>query len=146
MATVYFEDLSIDQAASFSKTITETDITLFAGICGDMNPVHVNADYSASARFGQRIAHGVLTASLVSTVIGMRLPGEGSIYLAQSTRFCAPVFIGDTVTASVTVTALDPVKKRVTLKTQCHVGDKLVLEGESQVLALSRGGDHARRD
>lgn len=138
MSTVFFEDLHIGQSASVSKTITETDIILFAGLSGDLNPVHINADYAATTQFGQRIAHGMLTASLISTIVGMKLPGEGAIYLSQSTRFRAPVFIGDTVTATATVTALDPVKKRVTLQTKCQVEDKLVLEGESLLIAASR--------
>ena len=138
MPTIFFEDLQIGQSASFSKTIAEADIVLFAGISGDLNPVHINAEYAATTQFGQRIAHGMLTASLISTVVGMQLPGEGAIYLSQSTRFRAPVLIGDTVTATATVIALDPAKKRVTLKTECHVKEKLVLNGESLLIAASR--------
>ncbi|GGY08173.1 MaoC family dehydratase [Paludibacterium paludis] len=138
MATVYFEDIKIGDVAEYGKTITEADVLLFSAVSGDNNPVHLNQVYAEQSAFKTRIAHGMLTASLISTVVGTRLPGEGTIYLSQSTRFKAPVQLGDTVVARATVVELIPEKKRVRFATQCTVGDKVVLEGESLVLAPSR--------
>ena len=134
-----FEELSVGQKASFAKTITEADILLFAAVSGDTNPVHINAEAAAASMFKERIAHGMLSASLISTVLGTRLPGPGTIYLAQNLKFRAPVTIGATVTATVEVTALDPAKKRATLSTICTVAGKPVIEGEATVMVPSRG-------
>lgn len=134
----FFEDLSLGQSASFGKTITEADILLFAGVSGDTNPVHINAEVAAASMFKERIAHGMLSASLISTVLGTRLPGAGTIYLGQNLKFRAPVKIGETVTATVTVTALDAAKKRVTLSTVCTVAGKPVIDGEATVMVPSR--------
>lgn len=134
-----FEDLALGQTASFSKTITEADILLFAAVSGDTNPVHIDAEAAAASMFKQRIAHGMLSASLISTVLGTRLPGPGTIYLAQNLKFRAPVTIGQTVTAKVEVTALDPAKKRATLSTTCTVAGKPVVEGEATVMLPARG-------
>jgi 3-hydroxybutyryl-CoA dehydratase len=136
---LFFEDLTVGQAASFAKTITEADILLFAGVSGDTNPVHINEEAAAATMFKGRIAHGMLSASLISTVLGTRLPGPGTIYLAQNLKFRAPVRIGQTVTATATVTALDPAKKRATLATVCTVEGKPVIEGEATVMVPSRG-------
>lgn len=136
--TVYFEEIKLGDSADFGKTLTEADILMFAAASGDNNPVHLNQEYAEQTPFKTRIAHGMLTASLISTILGTKLPGEGTIYLSQSARFKAPVKIGETVTARVTVTALDPAKKRVTMKTECFVAGKVVLEGESLVIAPSR--------
>lgn len=135
---LYFEDLSVGQSASFGKTITEADILMFAAVSGDTNPVHINAEFAAGTMFKERIAHGMLSAGLISTVLGTRLPGPGTIYLSQSLKFRAPVRIGDTVTATATVSALDAAKKRATLTTVCTVAGKPVLEGEALVLVPSR--------
>ncbi len=135
----FFEDLSVGQKASFAKTITEADILLFAAVSGDTNPVHINAEAAAASMFKKRIAHGMLSASLISTVLGTRLPGPGTIYLAQNLKFRAPVTIGSTVTATVEITALDPAKKRVTLSTICTVAGKPVIEGDATVLVPARG-------
>ncbi|AVY93419.1 MULTISPECIES: MaoC family dehydratase [Microvirgula] len=137
--TLYFEDLEIGQYAEFGKTITDADVLMFAAVSGDTNPMHLNAEYAEATPFKSRIAHGMLTASFVSTILGTRLPGEGTIFLSNSCKFKAPVRIGDTVNTRCTVTTLDPVKKRVTLKTECRVKDTVVLEGESLVIAPSRG-------
>lgn len=134
-----FEDLSVGQTARFAKTITEADILMFAAVSGDTNPVHIDAEHAAGTMFKQRIAHGMLSASLISTVLGTRLPGPGTIYMAQSLKFRAPVTIGQTVTAVVEVTALDPAKRRVTLSTVCLVGGKPVVEGEATVMVPARG-------
>lgn len=136
--TVYFEDIKLGDTAEYAKTITEADILMFSAVSGDDNPVHINQEYAEGSMFQTRIAHGMLTASLISTVVGTRLPGNGTIYLSQSTRFKAPVKIGETVTARVTVTELDPVKKRVKFATVCLVKGKAILEGESLVIAPSR--------
>jgi 3-hydroxybutyryl-CoA dehydratase len=130
-----FEELLVGQSNEFGKTITETDVGLFAGITGDFNPVHVNAPAAESSRFGSRIAHGMLSASMVSTVLGMKLPGPGTIYLSQTVRFTKPVYIGDTITARVEIVELIPAKRRVRLVTTCmnQHGD-MVLEGEAMVM------------
>jgi len=135
---LFFEDLSVGQTASFAKTITEADILLFAGVSGDTNPVHINAEYAATSRFEERVAHGMLAASLISAVLGTRLPGPGTLYLGQSLKFMGPVKIGATVTATVEVTALHPEKKRATLRTLCTVGGEPVIEGEALVKVPSR--------
>ena len=135
---VYFEDLALGMTASTGKTITEADILLFAAVSTDTNPVHINAEAAAGSIFKERIAHGMLSASLISAVLGTILPGPGTIYMSQSLRFRAPVKIGDTVTATVEVTSLDPEKKRATLKTTCTVAGKPVIEGEALVMPPTR--------
>ena len=130
-----FEDLIAGVTAEMSKTITETDVTLFAGITGDFNPVHVDAVAAARSRFGGRVAHGMLSAGLISAVLAMKLPGPGSIYLSQSLKFTRPVRIGDTVTAQVSVASVNTEKRRVTLTTVCRNQEgEMVLEGEALVL------------
>lgn len=127
---------SVGQRASFSKTITEVDVVLFAGITGDFNPVHIDPEYAKRTRFEARIAHGLLTAGLISGVLGTMLPGPGSIYLGQQLKFLAPVYIGDTVTVEVEVIGVRADKPILTLKTECYNqrGEKLV-EGEARLLA-----------
>ncbi|WP_120497793.1 MaoC family dehydratase [Kiloniella sp. EL199] len=134
----YIEDLSEGMAASFSKTVTEADIVLFAGVSGDNNPVHIDEEAAKKSVFEGRIAHGMLTASYLSTVLGTRLPGPGCIYLSQSLRFKGPVRIGDTVTAIVRVKEIMVSKKRVILETLCQVRGKDVLDGEAIVMVSSR--------
>ncbi len=136
--SLFFEDLTIGQAASFAKTITEADILLFAAVSGDTNPVHLDAEFAATSPFKERIAHGMLSAGLISAVLGTKLPGPGTIYLGQTLKFRAPVRIGETVTATATVTALDPAKKRATLSTVCTVAGKPVIDGEAIVMVPSR--------
>ena len=133
-----FEDLAIGQTASLGKTITEADILLFAAVSTDTNPVHINAEVAKASIFGERIAHGMLSAGLISAVLGTRLPGPGSIYMGQTLRFRGPVKIGATVTATVEITALNAEKKRATLKTICTVGGEVVIEGEALVQVPSR--------
>ncbi|MGD9511968.1 MAG: MaoC family dehydratase, partial [Geminicoccaceae bacterium] len=127
----FIEDLSEGMTAVFGKTITDADILMFAGVSGDTNPVHLNEEFAAGTPFQGRIAHGMLTASLISTVLGTKLPGPGCVYLSQSLKFKAPVRAGDTVRAEVTVTAIDRDRRRVTFATVCKVGGKPVLEGEA---------------
>jgi 3-hydroxybutyryl-CoA dehydratase len=137
--TTYLDELRVGMTASTRKTITEADILLYSAVSTDTNPVHIDAEAAAAGPFGQRVAHGMLTAGLISAVLGTRLPGPGSIYLAQTLRFRAPVKIGDTVTATVEVTDINVEKKRATLKCVCSVAGKPVIEGEATVLVPVRG-------
>ena len=134
----YFEDLKEGMQAVHSKTIGEADILMFAGVSGDTNPLHLDAEFAQDQHFGERIAHGMLSASLISTVIGTRLPGPGCIYVSQNLKFKAPVKIGDTVLARVEVTRLTTETRRARLKTTCLVGDVVVIEGDATVLVPSR--------
>lgn len=128
-------DLEVGQTAEFTKTISEADVYAFAGITGDFNPVHVDQVAAEASMFGGRIAHGMLTASLISTVIGMKLPGPGCIYMSQSLRFNAPVRFGDTITAVAEVREKNVEKNRMTLATKCvNQKDEVVAEGESLVM------------
>ena len=130
----YLEDLSIGMVSSYKKTITAKDIEAFAAVTGDSNPVHLDADYAATTPFKARIAHGMMSAGLISTVLGTQLPGPGCIYLDQQIKFRAPVFIGDTVVATVTVEEINQRRGRVSLKTQCFVKDKLVADGTASMM------------
>ena len=134
---LFLEDMAVGMTAIYAKTITEADIVMFAGISGDTNPVHLDAHFAEQTAFKGRIAHGMLSASFISTVLGTRLPGPGCIYLSQSLEFRAPVKAGETVTARVTVKDVDPDNKRVTFDTVCTVGDTVVVDGEA-VLLVSR--------
>ena len=124
--------LKISDSASLSRTFTDKDVRTFAAISGDTNPVHLDDDFAASTQFKQRLVHGMLTAGLISAVLGTKLPGPGSIYLSQSINFRAPVFINDTVTATVTVTKIHERRPIVTLETVCkNQDDVVVLDGEA---------------
>ena len=133
-----FEDLQPGMTATFAKTITEADIVLFAAVSGDNNAVHINEEFAQTTPFKGRIAHGILTASVISAAIAGRLPGPGTIYLGQNLQFKAPVKPGDTVHAQVTVKELFPEKRRVSLTTTCTVGGKVVIDGEAMVMPTSR--------
>lgn len=135
----YFEDLKEGQTASFGKTITESDIYTFAGVSGDLNPVHVNEEFAKTTMFKSRIAHGMIGASFISAVLGTKLPGPGCIYIKQELKFKAPVKLGDTLIAKVTIKKLIPEKKFVECETVCLVGDKKVIDGEAVVMVPSRG-------
>jgi 3-hydroxybutyryl-CoA dehydratase len=129
-----FDELTVGRTAEFAKTITEADVILFAGVTGDFNPVHVDAVAASKTRFGGRIAHGMLSAGLISAAIGNQLPGPGSIYLGQTLKFTLPVKIGDTVTATVTVAEV-LTKRRVKLATVCrNQNGETVIEGEATVM------------
>ena len=134
----YFEDLEEGMTDVFAKTITDADVMGFAGVSGDTNPLHLNHEFASGTIFKGRIAHGMLTASLISTVIGTKLPGPGCIYVSQNLRFRAPVRIGDTVTATCMVTKLIPEKRLIELSTMCTVADKPVVEGDATILVPSR--------
>ena len=134
----YLEDLSVGMTDIFAKTVTEADIVMFAGISGDTNPVHINQLFAEDSMFKGRIAHGMLSASLISTVVGTRLPGPGCIYINQSLRFRAPVKAGDTVVARATVKEILPERSRVVLTTACSVGDTVVVDGEATMMVSKR--------
>lgn len=135
--TIVIEDLEIGMTRSLTKEITDLDIELFAQVSTDRNPVHLDDAYAMDTIFGGRIAHGMLTAGLVSAVIGEQLPGHGTVYLGQSLKFLAPVRPGDVVTAEVEVLEIDYSRRRVRLDTRCLVNGKPVLKGEANVLAPS---------
>ena len=132
------EDLEAGMCATFAKTITEADIVLFASASGDNNAMHINEEFARTTQFKGRIAHGMLTASVISAAIAGRLPGPGTVYLGQNLRFMAPVRPGDTVHATVTVKELLREKRRVTLATVCTVGGKVVVDGDALVMPTSR--------
>ncbi|CAB1370928.1 MaoC family dehydratase [Denitratisoma oestradiolicum] len=134
----FVEDLAVGMTASISKTITETDIILFSGVSTDVNPIHIDEEYAAATIFKGRVAHGMLSASLISAVLANKLPGPGTIYMAQNARFRSPVRPEDTVTATVTIKEVLVEKKRVILDTTCRVGDRVVIEGEATVMFPSR--------
>jgi len=132
-----YEDLQLGMTASFIKTITDTDIELFAAASGDNNAVHLDEDFARTTPFGGRVAHGMLTASFISAALASRLPGPGSIYLSQNLRFKAPVRPGETVHVTVTVTDLQPEKERVALSTVCTVQGKIVVDGDAWIMPTS---------
>jgi 3-hydroxybutyryl-CoA dehydratase len=131
--SLYFEDLSVGMRESYEKLVRASDVVGFAEISGDRNPIHLSEHFAAKTPFGGRIAHGLYTASLISAVIGTRMPGPGAIYLSQTLRFLAPVRIGDVVVAEVEITELIEKGSRASLACRCRVGEILVLEGEALV-------------
>jgi 3-hydroxybutyryl-CoA dehydratase len=133
-----FEDLAVGMSASITRTMTDEDIRHFADATGDTNPIHLDEEFAKGTMFKTRIAHGMLTASHISSVFATRLPGAGCIYVSQEFKFKAPVRLGDDVTARVEVTGFVPEKKFVIFKTQCLVGEKVVVEGEAVLKVPSR--------
>ena len=136
--TYYIEDLKPGMSESFTKTVSERDGALFGEVSGDVNPVHFDEAFAKSTIFKGRIAHGVLSASYISTVLGMKMPGPGTIFMSLTTRFRAPVRIGDTVVATCTVREVNAEKRRVVFDCVCKVGDTTVVDGEAMVMAPSR--------
>ncbi|MEM7192227.1 MAG: MaoC family dehydratase [Pseudomonadota bacterium] len=134
----YLEDLSAGMEASVSKTVTNDDITAFAELSGDINPVHLNEEFAAGTMFKKRIAHGFFTGSLFSTVLGTKLPGPGCIYLSQTMKFKGPVYIGDELKATCTITNVDMEKGRVTFDCVCTANGKPVLTGEALMMVTRR--------
>lgn len=130
----FLEDLEVGQSAQLVRTVGEADIVAFADVTGDTNPVHLDEGYAATTSFGQRIAHGMLSAGYISAVLGTQLPGPGAVYLSQSLKFKRPVKIGDAVTAIVTVTEINAAKAQATLSTVCKVNGKAVVDGEAVVM------------
>src|ERR1700757_3696208 len=133
LRTLYFEDLSVGMSERLSKTVASSDVVGFAEVTGDRNPIHLSEHFAAKTPFGTRIAHGLYTASLISAVLGTRLPGPGAVYISQTLNFRAPVKIGDTVDVSVVVAELTPEKSRARLTCTCSVDDEVVLDGEALV-------------
>lgn len=138
VGTIFIEDMHVGMSRSLTKAITFDMIEKFAEVSEDRNPIHLDEDAGRASIFGDRIAHGMLSASLFSALLGEHLPGHGTIYMSQTLRFMGPVKIGDEVTATVTVSDLMPERKRVTLTCEAKVDEKLVITGEAMVLAPSR--------
>lgn len=134
----YFEDLEIGLSASVTRLVTEDGIQAFAELSGDHNPVHVDQEYAAGTMFKQCIAHGILSASYVSSVFGMHLPGPGAIYISQTLNFKAPVYVGSEVVTRVEVQELIPKRRRAIFACTCYVGDTLVLDGEAVIMVPNR--------
>ena len=138
MQTIYFEDLAVGMRETTRNVVTKEKVAAFAEISGDHNPIHLDEAYAATTPFGGCIAHGVLTASFVSAVIATRLPGPGSIYISQTLSFRAPVMVGATVETTIEVLELTERGRRVKLKCECRVDDKVVLTGEAEVKATAK--------
>ena len=129
----YFEDLSVGMSAVHGKTLTDADVLMFTGVSGDTNPLHLNREFASATPFGEPIVHGMLTASLISTLIGTRLPGPGCIYMDQSLKFKAPVRVGDTVIAKATIEEMDDERPYILMSTICEVDGETVLEGKAKI-------------
>jgi len=138
LRTLFFEDLSVGMAEWLEKTIAASDVVGFAQLTGDRNPIHLSEHFAAKTPFGTRVAHGLYTASLISAVLGTRLPGPGAVYISQTLNFRAPVKIGDTVTVVVEVAELIAEKSRARLTCTCSVGGEVVLDGEALVKVPSQ--------
>jgi 3-hydroxybutyryl-CoA dehydratase len=136
--TYYIEDLKPGMNESLSRTVAERDIEMFGEVSGDRNPVHFDEEYAKGTMFKGRIAHGMLSAAYISTVLGMQIPGPGTIFMSATTRFRAPVRIGDTVVTTCTVREVNPEKRRVVFDCICKVKDVTVVDGEALVMAPSR--------
>jgi len=138
MSGAFLEDLEVGQSAELTRTVQDGDLTAFAAITGDDNPLHLDEAYAAATPFKGRIAHGMLSAGYISAVLGTKLPGPGAIYVSQTLSFRRPVRIGAAVTASAAVTAIDAAKGRVTFATEARVAGKVVVEGEAVVVVPRR--------
>ena len=133
------EEIVIGMSESYSQTITDYDVKAFAGLSGDHNPVHVDEIYAENSRYKKRIAHGLISASFFSALFGTKLPGKGCVYVGQNLNFKRPVYLGDTVTATVTVTNIDVLKSRVFFDTKCTVKNKVVIDGTAELYIPNRG-------
>lgn len=127
------EEIKTGMKASYSQTITDADVKSFSGISGDKNPIHMDENYAEKSHFKKRIAHGLMSASYFSALFGTKIPGEGCVYVSQSLEFKRPVYIGDTVTATVIVEKIDLKKRRVFFRTICEVNNKLVIDGKAEL-------------
>ncbi len=141
---MYFEDLASDMSAAVSKPITERDVEMFAAVSTDTNPIHLSDEFAAGTKFKRRIAHGLLTASLISAVLGTKLPGPGAIYVSQNLKFTAPVYLGDVVTARVTLVSLDSLHRFARFDCVCRVGSKMVLSGDAVLYVPKSAGGACR--
>lgn len=126
-------EIKIGMSESYSQTISEADVKAYAGISGDRNPVHMDDEYAEKSRYKKRIAHGMISSSFFSALFGTKLPGPGCVYVNQSLNFKRPVYIGDTVTAIITVTKIDEIKNRVYFDTVCKVKNKIVIDGQAEL-------------
>ena len=126
-------EIKIGMSESYSQTISEADVKAYAGISGDRNPVHMDEEYAEKSRYKKRIAHGMISSSFFSALFGTKLPGPGCVYVNQSLNFKRPVYIGDTVTAIITVTKIDEIKSRVYFDTVCKVKNKIVIDGQAEL-------------
>jgi 3-hydroxybutyryl-CoA dehydratase len=144
LRTLFFEDLSVGQEETFHKIVAASDVVGFAEVTGDRNPIHLSEHFAAKTPFKTRIAHGLYTASLISAVLGTRLPGPGAVYVSQTLNFRAPVKIGDTVEVSVVVAELDERRFRARLVCTCTVKGEIVLDGEALVKVPSRAAASPR--
>jgi 3-hydroxybutyryl-CoA dehydratase len=131
--TLPIEEIKIGMEVSYSQTITDGDIKAFSGISGDNNPIHMSDEYAKDSRYKRRIAHGMMSASFFSALFGTKVPGEGCVYVSQSLKFKRPVYLDDTVTASIIVTKVDLDKRRVFFRTICKVKNKIVIDGEAEL-------------
>jgi len=138
MNGAFLEDLEVGQSAALTRTVAASDLETFAAVTGDDNPLHLDEAYAATTPFKGRIAHGMLSAGYISAVLGTKLPGPGAVYVSQSLSFRRPVRIGDEVTATAEVAAIDLAKGRVTLSTDCRVAGKVVVEGEAVAIVPRR--------
>ncbi len=140
---MYFEDLAINMSAAVRKLITERDVETFAAVSTDTNPIHLSDEFAAGTKFKRRIAHGLLTASLISAVLGTKLPGPGAIYVSQNLKFTAPVYLGDVVTATVTLVTLDSLHRFARFDCGCRVEHKMVLSGDAVLYVSNRPAELA---
>ena len=131
--SISFEQIKIDMSVSYSQTITDADVKIFAGISGDHNPIHVDDEYASKSRYKKRISHGLISGSFFSALFGTKLPGPGCVYVQQTFNFKRPVYLGDTVTATATVTSIDQDKRRVFFDTTCTVKNKVVINGMAEL-------------
>lgn len=131
--SIPIEGIKIGMTVSYSQTITDADVKMFAGISGDRNPIHLDEEYALNSRYKKRIAHGLITASFFSALFGTKIPGEGCVYVSQTLNFKRPVYIGDTVTAIIEVLRVDLENFRVFFRTTCKVGRKIVTDGEAEI-------------
>ena len=143
LKSYFFEDLSVGMKEALTRTVEDSDVIGFAQLSGDDNPIHLCDVYASKTRFGQRIAHGLYTASLISAILGTRLPGPGAVYLHQTLNFKAPVKIGETVVVSVEVIELTEKGRRCRLHCEAHVGSTVVLDGEAIVMVPPRPKEEA---
>lgn len=127
------EEIEIGMEVSYSQTLTDFDVKAFAGISGDRNPIHMDEEYAENSRYKKRIAHGMISASYFSALFGTKIPGQGCVYVAQSLQFKRPVYLGDTITATVIVSKINLVKRRVFFRTICKVKKKIVIDGEAEL-------------
>ncbi|KMY45270.1 enoyl-CoA hydratase [Bacillus sp. FJAT-27916] len=135
------DNFTVGQQAACSKTITETDVVMFAGLSGDFNPIHIDSEYAKNTRFNERIAHGLLTSSLLSQLLGVHLPGKGSVYMEQTIKFKAPVYIGDTITATATVQEYIKEKRIIKLLTECQNQKEVTVLTGTAVMMVPKEGE-----